>query len=252
MTKSISIVTIAFNDITGLERTAKSVLSQTTKPSKWIVIDGGSTDGSQSYLSSLTPECTFISESDAGIYDAMRKGLNLVETEYIIFLNSGDTLATINSISEFHQIENESDVYFFDTNLVLGNHRIRRVARDFNSTKYSVPAVQQSTIYRTTILKAIDWPTRFRICGDYYIAAQLYGLRARARSVNVLFSEFQLGGISTLRPLTLCIEAWKIQRGTLRLSSIFCAAMFLRRLVTTAIVKILYILRRQLGATLRS
>ncbi|MEY3593381.1 MAG: hypothetical protein RL041_353, partial [Bacteroidota bacterium] len=72
-----SIVTIHFNDLEGLRRTADSIMGQTERKAfEWIVIDGGSTDGSVAYLESLGDQIdVLVSEKDGGIYDAMNKGL---------------------------------------------------------------------------------------------------------------------------------------------------------------------------------
>jgi len=88
-----SIVTIHFNDLEGLRRTADSIIGQTDQSSfEWIVIDGGSTDGSVDYLASLDRIDILVSEKDAGIYDAMNKGLARSTGIYVWFMNAGDTL----------------------------------------------------------------------------------------------------------------------------------------------------------------
>lgn len=88
----LSIVTICYNQ-KDIEDTCKSVANQTFKDFEWIVIDGGSTDGTveklQKYRSSMTH---FISEKDDGIYNAMNKGILLAKGTYIQFLNGGDYL----------------------------------------------------------------------------------------------------------------------------------------------------------------
>lgn len=88
----LSIVTISYNNFYGLKSTAASVFSQTWKDFEWIVIDGGSTDGTKEYIESLERKPDFwCSEKDAGIYDAQNKGIRIAKGEYICCMNSGDT-----------------------------------------------------------------------------------------------------------------------------------------------------------------
>ena len=89
----VSIVTVVLNDLPGLLQTAQSLASQTRTDVEWIVIDGASTGAHHIERDSLTPSPTiFVSEPDAGIYDAMNKGWKNASGDWILFLNAGDTL----------------------------------------------------------------------------------------------------------------------------------------------------------------
>lgn len=86
-----SIITINYNNKFGLIKTVESVVSQTFKDFEYIIIDGGSTDGSKEYIVEQQNYFTYwVSESDEGIYDAMNKGIKEAKGEYLYFLNSGD------------------------------------------------------------------------------------------------------------------------------------------------------------------
>jgi len=91
----------------GLKKTAESVINQTWRDFEWIIVDGGSIDGSKEYIEQLAeglPEktlltnqecglgkvCWWCSEKDKGIYNAMNKGINSANGDYLLFLNSGD------------------------------------------------------------------------------------------------------------------------------------------------------------------
>ena len=92
--KSLSIITINYNNAEGLERTVESVINQTCKDFEYIVIDGGSADNSPQVIDKYKKHLDYsVSEKDAGIYNAMNKGLKLAHNDYIFFLNSGDVLA---------------------------------------------------------------------------------------------------------------------------------------------------------------
>ena len=89
----LSIITINLNNETGLQRTLDSVLKQTFTDFEYIVIDGGSVDGSKELIEKNADKlCYWISEKDNGVYHAMNKGIENAKGDYLLFLNSGDYL----------------------------------------------------------------------------------------------------------------------------------------------------------------
>ena len=93
----LSIITINRNNATGLEKTMRSVATQTFKDFEYIVVDGASTDGSVDVIKKLEPEfkhLKWVSEPDSGIYNAMNKGMRMASGEYFQILNSADCLAS--------------------------------------------------------------------------------------------------------------------------------------------------------------
>lgn len=93
----LSIITINRNNALGLEKTMRSVISQTCQDFEYVVIDGSSTDGSVDVINKYTEyfgeRIKWISEIDSGIYNAMNKGIRMASGEYVEFVNSGDCLA---------------------------------------------------------------------------------------------------------------------------------------------------------------
>jgi glycosyltransferase involved in cell wall biosynthesis len=91
----LTIITINYNNIDGLERTMHSVLSQSSDAFEYVVVDGGSTDGSKDVIGQLAADkrlTHWVSEPDTGIYNAMNKGIQMSKGEYVQFVNSGDYL----------------------------------------------------------------------------------------------------------------------------------------------------------------
>ena len=103
----LTIITINRNNAEGLVKTMQSVLSQTRSDYEYVVVDGASTDDSVAVIERLAPafgdRLKWISEPDKGIYNAMNKGLGMVEGKYVLFLNSGDCFASPNVVDNVFQ-----------------------------------------------------------------------------------------------------------------------------------------------------
>ena len=98
----ISIITINYNNKSGLEKTIESVLQQTYDNIEYLVIDGNSTDGSKDVIKKYKHRISYwVSEPDSGIYNAMNKGGTKATGDYLLFLNSGDVLLTI-ALNRYH------------------------------------------------------------------------------------------------------------------------------------------------------
>lgn len=103
--KSISIITIVYNGKSSIEKTILSVINQTYLDYEFIVIDGGSTDGTTEILDRYKSKIDIlISEPDKGIYDAMNKGMSQASSEYMIFMNGGDAFYNKNVLSDIFDI----------------------------------------------------------------------------------------------------------------------------------------------------
>lgn len=90
----LSIITVNLNNLEGLKKTYESVVSQTFTDYEWLVIDGGSTDGSREFIEQHQDKFVYwCSEPDKGIYNAMNKGIMRAKGEYLNFMNSGDCFA---------------------------------------------------------------------------------------------------------------------------------------------------------------
>lgn len=112
----LSIITINLNNASGLRKTIESVVSQTFSDFEYIVIDGGSNDGSVDMIKEYSEKITYwVSEPDKGIYNAMNKGINKANGEYCLFLNSGDWLVDDNVIDSIFKNDVSADILFGNT-----------------------------------------------------------------------------------------------------------------------------------------
>lgn len=99
--KKLSIITVCMNIRDGIRKTCDSVVRQIWRDFEWIVMDGGSTDGTREILEEYSDYITIlVSEKDGGIYNAMNKGIRAASGEWVIFLNGGDCLASETVLEE--------------------------------------------------------------------------------------------------------------------------------------------------------
>jgi glycosyltransferase involved in cell wall biosynthesis len=120
----LSIITINFNNKSGLEKTILSVSSQTFNDFEFIVTDGASTDGSAEVIKQNASIISYaISEKDLGIYDAQNKGIKKATGDYLLFLNSGDTLFSNLVISDFYQFikDKKPGIVYGNSNLIFSD-----------------------------------------------------------------------------------------------------------------------------------
>ena len=107
----LSIITVNYNDAVGLERTIKSVISQTFQEYEFIIIDGGSTDGSADVIKKYANHIYYwVSERDGGIYPGMNKGLRQARGEYVNFMNSGDCFHSSDVLHRIFSLDTNSDI----------------------------------------------------------------------------------------------------------------------------------------------
>ena len=107
----LSIITVNYNDSVGLERTIRSVVSQTYRNFEYIVIDGGSTDDSLDVIKRYSSQIDFwVSERDGGIYQGMNKGLRAAKGEYVNFMNGGDSFHSPDVLEKIFALGSNADI----------------------------------------------------------------------------------------------------------------------------------------------
>jgi glycosyltransferase len=201
--RSFSIVTINYNNCEGLARTAKSILEQNFLTFDWIVVDGASTDRSLDVLKQVEfDKLTIISGKDSGIYNAMNKGLDLVNTDYVLFLNSGDTLASQNIAAEVNQIiqSTKSNILYGDITIqILPTVQRHWISGQFNFGKVLLGwhPPHPATIYETHSLKTINgYEEKYSIAADYDAFIRLYKGDYKFQYVNTHIAIMEKPGTS--------------------------------------------------------
>ncbi|MEO8414416.1 MAG: glycosyltransferase family 2 protein [Ginsengibacter sp.] len=109
----VSVITINYNNLGGLEKTMPSVINQGYAHVEYIVIDGGSHDGSKAFIEKNKEALSYwVSEKDKGVYHAMNKGIEKASGDYLLFLNSGDYLLYNNCIEKIFSTGPTADILF--------------------------------------------------------------------------------------------------------------------------------------------
>lgn len=224
---TIGIITVCLNDYGGLLRTRNSLLEQTRFVEEWIVIDGGSIDDTVRILESeQLPFLRWRSERDFGIYDAMNKGLALAQSEYVLFLNSGDTLASRDVLQELEAAcacaDHEVVLLFGDAYEVNpSGRRFLKRARSAAWIRIGMPTPHQAMVFRKSAI-ASGYDLTYLLAGDYDLVCRLvalHGTRCMAR-IDFAVCNFFLGGVSTRRVVEMAREAARIRLQVLGMSAL--------------------------------
>ena len=126
--QKISIITITYNDLVGLKKTWQSIKCQKYKYYEWIVIDGGSTDGSKEFIIEHACEMSYwCSEKDKGVYNAQNKGTQHASGEYVIYMNSGDYFYDKHVLEKVFSAEMTADIIYGDWTQEFADGEKRRI-----------------------------------------------------------------------------------------------------------------------------
>lgn len=207
-----SIITVCYNPGDKIKTAIESVLSQYYPDIEYIIIDGGSTDGTVELVKSYGDKInTFISEPDKGLYDAFNKGINLATGEVIGFVNADDLLANSAILSkvaaEFAKSGADAlygDVFFVDKN------NFDKIVRFWKSGQFTPIQLKygwmpphtalfvKRDIYKKTRLKNGEYfDTSLKVASDYdFMMRLLSKMQIKVIYLPVVLIKMRLGGIS--------------------------------------------------------
>lgn len=196
--KKLSIITINYNNRDGLRKTIESVVGQTFRDFEYLIIDGGSTDGSVEVIKEYADKIDYwVSERDKGIYNAMNKGVLVAHGDYLLFLNSGDWLVNDDVFQRLFSEELYADIV--SCSLLSDNGGVmpspHRVTFEF-FIRGTLP--HPSTLIRRNLFTEHLYDEKFRISADWeFFMYVLIKMNATYQSVPFPLSVFDTTGISS-------------------------------------------------------
>lgn len=225
-----SVITVCRNNYNGLVRTHESILSQNYSKYEWIVIDGASTDGSKEYLEGLPKEsCSWISEPDNGLYDAMNKGIDCANGHYLLFLNSGDVLAAqdvLQMVASTITANKYPGFIYGDAYEEIQNQvYVLKRAYTHRMLWYGMFTHHQAMFFFMSSPK-IKYSTDMRYASDYgYVAQNLKSVSSVCR-ITIPVCKFEAGGLSQSGSTVVANrEQWAVRHSVMGYSYFTCAAI---------------------------
>lgn len=208
----VSVITVVYNAVSSIEITLKSVLSQTYSNIEYIVIDGGSKDGTCDVIGKYRDRLAYyVSEPDKGIYDAMNKGIRVSHGKWMNFMNAGDefyssdTLERVISLGPFLPV-----VKVLYGNVALRFNNQPDIIKNLGNADENI--VQFSLNHQSTIIDG-DWmrtklyDIKYRICADVNFFNETAKAAHKFQHIPVVISSYEASdGVSAVNQLQLFHE----------------------------------------------
>lgn len=198
-TPKISVITVNLNNLQGLKKTVQSVVKQTYNDYEYIIIDGGSKDGSKEYIENISQVDYWVSEPDRGIYNAMNKAIVVAQGEYCIFMNSGDIFCDDNVLKVVVPRLNGKDFYIGEPIYVNGEKQWREKQPNMMSVPFLLIGApnHQSTFTKTKLLKERFYNEKHKIVSDWEFFFKEWLLHNKSYEwLNILIAYYDLTGFS--------------------------------------------------------
>lgn len=209
----ISIITVVYNGEKYLEETIQSVINQTYENVEYIIIDGGSTDGTFDIIKKYEDQIDYwVSEKDKGIYDAMNKGIDIASGEWINFMNAGDwfyandVLKTVFNNLNFQNI----DVMYGDTLFKYQNYFKQKNNIKLKYFWLEMPFSHQSTFISTKIHKRYKYDLKQSIAADFKLFYLMYIEHKSFKYIENIISIMEPNGLSDVHRIKSIINRYKI------------------------------------------
>ena len=211
----ISIITINYNNKDGLKNTIESVRKQSDKNFEYIIIDGGSTDGSVDIIKNNEDIIRhWVSERDKGIYNAMNKGVTRARGKYCLFLNSGDVLHDSDVIGKVNKCREEADILFGNVCNISADGKKHMYVP---STDMTLLLIMETGIHhagsfiKTELMHKYPYDETLRICADrkFFIQSLVID-NCNYHNLSFTVCDFELGGISSTNLDLARKEKWEV------------------------------------------
>jgi glycosyltransferase involved in cell wall biosynthesis len=198
-----SIITVNYNNASGLEKTIKSVLSQTYTGFDFVVIDGGSTDASKTIIEQHQPSISYwVSERDSGVYNAMNKGIKAAKGEFVIFMNSGDIFYDADVLKNIEPEITDAYGIYYGNNVKKGQgtERLKTYPAKLNFSFFYSSSInhQSSFIKRKLFEEHFYYNEDYKIASDWeFFVYAICHENVPYKYINQTISIYDFTGISS-------------------------------------------------------
>ena len=176
----VTVVTAVLNDAGHIEQTILSVISQTDIEIEYIIVDGGSKDGTLELIGKYKDKISLlISESDRGVYDAMNKGIKHSSGDFVYFLNSGDVLLNPSILSKIklEELKERNAIIYGNVVVAYGNIEALEKPRPFFNSKMKFKGIgicHQSMFFPGELIRNEKYDLSYKIAADYDLVYRLW------------------------------------------------------------------------------
>ena len=176
----VTVVTAVLNDAGHIEQTILSVISQTDIEIEYIIVDGGSKDGTLELIGKYKDKISLlISEPDRGVYDAMNKGIKYSTGDFVYFLNSGDVLLNPSILSKIklEELKERNAIIYGNVVVAYGNIEALEKPRPFFNSKMKFKGIgicHQSMFFPGELIRNEKYDLSYKIAADYDLVYRLW------------------------------------------------------------------------------
>ena len=200
----VTVVTAVLNDAGHIEQTILSVISQTDIEIEYIIVDGGSKDGTLELIGKYKDKISlFISEPDRGVYDAMNKGIKYSTGDFVYFINSGDILLNPSILSKIklEELKERNAIIYGNVVVAYGNIEALEKPRPFFNSKMKFKGIgicHQSMFFPGKLIRNEKYDLSYNIAADYDLAYRLWRKGTEFLYKDITIAKYDWGkGISS-------------------------------------------------------
>lgn len=210
----ISIITVSYNSVKTIEQTILSVVHQTYNNIEYIIIDGGSQDGTLEIIEKYQDKISFwISEPDKGVYDAMNKGISYAKGDYIGIINSDDWYE-LDAIEKIVSIIKEDYIVIYgDMMYEKSKSELVKPSKDLSLLEKQMIICHPSVFVKSEAYKKYgNFDITYKISADWDMMLRLYEKECLFYYCDDLISHFRTNGISSNFNMRQIKERTKIRK----------------------------------------
>ncbi len=240
----ITVITVVFNGEKYLEETILSVINQTYDNVEYIIIDGGSGDGTLDIIKNYENQIDYwVSGKDRGIYDAMNKGIDLTTGEWVNFMNGGDRFYTPSVISEIFTNKSQKDTQIFYGNhqVIYSNGRTRLFKAGLVKDLWKGSQFcHQTSFVRSRYHKAHKFNLCTPIVADFEFFYKAWKVGVKFEFIDIVIAKFNAGGVSDVRRIDSILGWWFFVDKSLGNNLFYCYLVFkesLKKFIKDRVVK---------------